>query len=79
MKHHRYNPDFKFVEEPVSFDRNTDPELLRYCLGATMYMPGYQDFTGKSYPKQCPVLLQWSSALRTHALKAGCLRQKQIH
>lgn len=56
MKHHRYNPDFKFVEEPVSFDRNTDPELLRYCLGATMYMPGYQDFTGKILSEAMPGL-----------------------
>lgn len=56
MRHHRYNPDFKFVREPVSFDRSTDPELLRYCLGATMYMPGYQDFTGKILSEAMPGL-----------------------
>ena len=47
MKHHLYNPDFKFVLEPEHFDKNTDRELLQYCLGATMYMPGFKDFTPK--------------------------------
>ena len=47
MRHHRYNPDFEFVMEPMEFDKYTDKELLRYCLGATMYMPGYQNFKGK--------------------------------
>lgn len=47
MKHHLYNQGFKFVEEPVSFNKYTDPELLRYCLGATMYMPGIQNFAEK--------------------------------
>ena len=47
MRHHLCNPDFEFVKEPVEFDKHTDPELLRYCLGATMYMPGTKDFAGK--------------------------------
>lgn len=42
-----YNPDFKFVVEPEHFDKYTDRELLQYCLGATMYMPGFKDFTQK--------------------------------
>ena len=44
MRHHLYNPDFKFVVEPEVFDKYTDRELLQYCLGATMYMPGTKDF-----------------------------------
>ena len=47
MRHHLYNSGFEFVEEPVEFDKHTDPELLRFCLGATMYMPGTQNFAGK--------------------------------
>ena len=47
MRHHLYNPDFKFVVEPEVFDKYTDRELLQYCLGATMYMPGTKDFAPK--------------------------------
>lgn len=47
MKHHMYNPDFDFLVEPESFNKYTDRELLQYCLGATMYMPGFKDFTPK--------------------------------
>lgn len=56
MRHHRYNPEFQFVKDPVDFDRNTDPKLLRYCLGATMYMPGYQDFAQKIIDEWLPGL-----------------------
>ena len=27
----------KFIKKPVEFNKYTDRELLRYCLGATMY------------------------------------------
>ena len=47
MRHHLYNPGFKFVVEPEHFNKYTDRELLQYCLGATMYMPGFKDFTPK--------------------------------
>ncbi|MBQ6470367.1 MAG: HpcH/HpaI aldolase/citrate lyase family protein [Victivallales bacterium] len=47
MRHHRYNPGFQFVVEPEDFDKYTDRELLQYCLGATMYMPGVKDFAPK--------------------------------
>ena len=47
MRHHLYNPNFKFVREPEEFDKYTDRELLQYCLGATMYMPGTKDFAPK--------------------------------
>lgn len=45
MKHHLYNKDYQFVIEPVNFDKYTDQSLLKYCLGATMYMPGNKDFS----------------------------------
>ena len=47
MRHHLYNPDFKFIVEPEHFDKYTDRELLQYCLGAAMYMPGFKDFAPK--------------------------------
>ncbi|MBE6990253.1 MAG: ATP/GTP-binding protein [Ruminococcaceae bacterium] len=56
MRHHRYNPNFRFVKPPVSFDKYTERELLRYCLGASMYMPGIKDFSEKILTKAMPGL-----------------------
>lgn len=56
MRHHLYNPDFHFVVEPENFDKYTDRELLQYCLGATMYMPGTKDFAPKILAKAMPGL-----------------------
>ena len=44
MRHHINQPGWKFVKEPYSFNKYTDLNMLRYCLGATMYMPGTRDF-----------------------------------
>ena len=44
MRHHQYNANFKFVLNPIDFNKYTDKAVLQYCLGATMYMPGNQDF-----------------------------------
>lgn len=56
MRHHLYNPDFQFVVEPERFDKYTEREFLQYCLGATMYMPGYKDFTKKILNHSMPGL-----------------------
>lgn len=56
MRHQMYNSNFKFVREPESFDKYTDLDLLKYCLGATMYMPGTKDFYGKIINKAFPEL-----------------------
>ena len=56
MRHHMYNPEFKFVVEPEHFNKYTERDLLQYCLGATMYMPGYQDFTPKILANAMPAL-----------------------
>jgi citrate lyase beta subunit len=47
MRHHKYNPTFKFIKEPIDFNKYTERNLLRYCLGATMYMPGTKKFAPK--------------------------------
>lgn len=56
MRHHSYQPSSKFVIEPVDFDKHTDISLLRYCLGATMYMPGTKDFLQPILTKKYPGL-----------------------
>lgn len=56
MRHHLYNPDFKFAVEPEEFNKYTDREMLQYCLGATMYMPGTKDFVGKILNNEMPGL-----------------------
>lgn len=56
MRHHRYNPDFRFVVEPEEFNKHSYKELLQYCLGATMYMPGTKDFSSKILNKELPGL-----------------------
>lgn len=56
MRHHKYNPNFEFVMEPEDFNKYSDKELLQYCLGATMYMPGTKDFSEKILNNSMPGL-----------------------
>lgn len=56
MRHHQYNPDFHFVVNPENFDKYTNREVLQYCLGATMYMPGHKDFVQPILDKKYPGL-----------------------
>ncbi len=56
MRHHLYNPEFKFVINPENFNKYTERELLQYCLGAAMYMPGFKDFTPKILNNAMPGL-----------------------
>lgn len=56
MKHQQYNPDFNFVVPPENFNKYTDKELLQYCLGATMYMPGTKEFLPKILNRSFPGL-----------------------
>jgi ATP/GTP-binding protein len=42
--------------EPEPFNKYTDRELLQYCLGATMYIPGFKDFTPKILNNSIPGL-----------------------
>ncbi len=56
MRHHAYQPNSKFVMEPINFDKYTEQEFLRYCLGATMYMPGTKDFLRPIIDRKYPGL-----------------------
>lgn len=56
MKHHQYNPNYKFHKEPENFDKYTARKMLQYCLGATMYMPGTKDFSSAIITKKYPGL-----------------------
>ena len=56
MKHHRAKPDFKFVVDPVEFNKYTEHELLQYCLGATMYMPGTKNIADSVLNHKWPEL-----------------------
>ncbi len=56
MRHHRQLSDDKFVIKPINFNKYTEKDLLRYCLGATMYMPGTKDFLEPILTKKYPGL-----------------------
>lgn len=56
MRHHAFQPSSKFVHEPIEFDKYTDQKILRYCLGATMYMPGTKNFLDAIFTKKYPGL-----------------------
>lgn len=52
IKHHQHNPNFPFIKHPVEFDKHTDKQLLQYCLGATLYMPGTKVILNKILRRQ---------------------------
>ena len=56
MRHHLYNPNFIFQKEPIEFNKYTNLNILKYCLGASMYMPGTKDFTNKIFTNWLPGL-----------------------
>lgn len=56
MRHHLYNKDYHFIVPPEEFNRNSDRQILQYCLGATMYMPGTRDFLNEILSKKYPGL-----------------------
>lgn len=72
MRHHMYNEDFEFVKEPINFNKYTEKEVLQYCLGATMYMPGHKDFVAdilnRRYPGLTTMVLCFEDACRIEDL-----------
>lgn len=81
MKHHQYNPNYKFYKEPVDFNKYTDRSLLQYCLGATMYMPGTKDFAqaviDKKYPGLTSMVMCFEDACPEEDVPAA--EQNSIH
>lgn len=75
MKHHQYNPNFKFVKDPIDFNKYTDRSLLQYCLGATMYMPGTKDFAqaiiDKKYPGLTSMVMCFEDACKEEDVPAA--------
>lgn len=81
MRHHLYNPDFHFVRDPVEFNKYTDRNVLQYCLGATMYMPGHRDFTDailtRKYPGLTAMVMCFEDACRAEDVPRA--EQNSIH
>ena len=75
MKHHQYNSGYKFIKEPVDFNKYTDRQLLQYCLGATMYMPGTKDFAqaiiNKKYPGLTSMVMCFEDACKEEDVPAA--------
>jgi len=55
MRQHLYNKDFHFVKAPIEFNKYTERDILQYCLGATLYMPGTKDIKDKIVNHQLDV------------------------
>lgn len=55
MRQHYYNRDFNFVKAPMEFNKYTERNILQYCLGATLYMPGTKDIKDKIVNHQLDV------------------------
>ena len=55
MRHHMYNAGFNFVKAPMEFNKSTERDILQYCLGATLYMPGTKDIREKVINHELPV------------------------
>ena len=75
MIHHQYNPNYNFVKAPIDFNKYTDRELLQYCLGATMYMPGTKDFAqaiiDKKYPGLTSMVMCFEDACKKEDVPAA--------
>jgi len=54
MKHHRHKPAFPFIKEPVEFSKNTEKNLLQYCLGGVLYLPATKNIIQKILDKKPP-------------------------
>lgn len=75
MRHHANQPTSKFVQEPVEFDKYTDRNLLRYCLGATIYMPGTKNFLqailDQKYPGLTSMVMCFEDACKEEDVPAA--------
>lgn len=75
MKHHQYNPNYRFIKKPAEFNKYTDRNLLQYCLGATMYMPSTKDFAQaiieNKYPGLTSMVMCFEDACPEEAVPAA--------
>ncbi|MBQ1505563.1 MAG: HpcH/HpaI aldolase/citrate lyase family protein [Erysipelotrichales bacterium] len=75
MRHHAIQPKEKFVIEPIDFNKYTDKQMLQYCLGATMYMPGTKDFLEpiliKKYPGLTSMVMCFEDACKLEDVPAA--------
>lgn len=75
MRHQLYNSSYQFVKEPIEFDKYTKRDLLQYCLGATMYMPGTKDFAKiiieKKYPGLTSMVMCFEDACKEEDVPAA--------
>jgi len=56
MNHHRYKQGYRFVIDPIEFTKDSEKEILAYCLGAMLYMPATKDFYSDIVTKKYPGL-----------------------
>lgn len=82
MIHHQYNPNYSFVKSPIDFNKYTDRELLQYCLGATMYMPGTKDFAqaviDNKYPGLTSMVMCFEDACKDEDVPAAELNSINV-
>ena len=75
MKHHLSKPGYNYIKEPEDFNKYTEQALLRYCLGATMYMPGTRDFLEpimiRKYPDLTSMVLCFEDACKEEDVPAA--------
>ena len=68
MRHHLYNPNFEFVRIPENFNKYSEREFLRFCVGANMYMPGTKEFAkaiiNRKYPGLTSFTLDFEDACK---------------
>jgi citrate lyase beta subunit len=68
MIHQKHKPDFAFIREPEEFTKYTERNLLQYCLGATMYMPGTKKdiqkiILSKKWPELTSIVMCFEDAI----------------
>lgn len=75
MRHNKYAPDELFHKTPMTFNRFTERDSLRYCLGGTLYMPSTRSVVDKvisgSLSDVCSMVMDFEDALREEDLGAG--------
>ncbi len=56
VRQHQYNVNYRFVISPEEYNKYSDREFLRFCLGATIYAPGTKALLDKIVYNKIPGL-----------------------